>query len=248
MPWIIIVLLGLACAPRPLLVRHDWVPEEGVGAVLERSAASLAELDNMRAEARINFRQQGRRQGATALVLFKAPDRFKMEVRGPLFTHVFTALVEGDSITVLSGGQAWKGVGRGPLLGRLAGGLELGGYDLRYALLGLVEAGLPTEVEYSRADRAVASVGTDPGRRVWVDLHRGFVRREELLLAPGVPLWQRYLRKYRRVGDLYLPGEIEIIQGDTVVELKYRDYDFDRVLEDKHFALEIPDAQIRRVD
>ena len=250
MPWIVIpLLLGLACAPRPPLVRHDWVPDEGIGAVLQRSAASLAALDDLRAEARITFRQQGRRQRATALVLFKAPDRFKVEVRGPLFTHVFTVLIEGDSLTVYSGGQAWKGGCGGPLLGSLAGGLDLGGYDLRYALLGLVEADSLRSVEYPRADRGIASVGADGlERRLWVDLHRGFIAREELMLADGVPLWRRHLRQYRRVGDVYLPREIEIVQGETAVELKYKEYAFNRELEDKHFALEIPDEQIQRLD
>ena len=181
--WFALCTLAIACAPPPV-VREGWDAAQGPAALLAASA-SLAQLGDLTAEAAIELRRGAVRDRGTALVQLVNPDLFRVEVRGPFFTHIFTALLAGDSLTVY--GRAvdppLKGAVRGRLLTTLTG-LELGACDLRYALLGLVEPGsMAGPVEYPRTDRAV--VALTGGRRAWLDLSRGLVLRESIQLPPG---------------------------------------------------------------
>ncbi len=234
--------LALACTPPPV-VRQGWDAAQGPAALLAASA-SLAQFDDLTAEAAIELRRGARRDRGTALVQLINPDLFRVEVRGPFFTHIFTALLEGDSLTVYGRGmdQPLKGTVRGRLLTTLTG-LDLGAGDLRYALLGLVEPGSIAEpVEYPRADRAVVAL-TD-GRRAWLDLRRGLVVRESRPLPAGDVLL-RELGEYRRAAALYLPRRVEIRQANISLVLAYKRYAFNSGLDPSQLQQGLPPAVLR---
>ena len=250
----LLALLIFSCAPPPPPLRQDWRLEQGIAALLDLSIAQLEQVEDLTAEASIAVRYEGGEERATALIQFKNPDLFKMEVRGPFFSHVFTALLRGDSLMAYGSGVGgnWKGTAGGPLLAYLTG-LDLHGYDLRYALLGVVAPGRVDSsrvVEFSWADPAVVPLVAEDGwvRRIWVDLHRGFVMRERIELAEGVLLLDRRLLDYRQLGELYLPARVEIRQGETSVILDYRKYSLNKGIPEDRFLRGIPLDQMRRVD
>ncbi|MEE3259038.1 MAG: hypothetical protein VX293_07500 [Candidatus Latescibacterota bacterium] len=235
--------LALACAPPPVS-REGWRATEGPAALLALAVDPLRDFEDLTVEAAIELRQGEVRERGTALIQLVNPHLFRVEVRGPFFTHIFTALLEGDSLTVY--GRAvdppLKGVAHGHLLAALTG-LDLGQLDLRYALLGFVEPGPVTgPVEYPRADRAVVPLGG--GRRVWLDLQRGFVR-SEAVAVPGGDSLRRELEKYQRLGELYLPQRVKIRQRDVSLALEYKSYAFNRGLDAGQLQRGIPQNVLR---
>ena len=102
MKWFALCALALACAP-PLVVREGWDATQGPAALLAASA-SLAHFEDLTAEAAVALQRGEVRDRGTALVQLVNPDFFRVEVRGPFFTHIFTALLEGDSLTVYGRG------------------------------------------------------------------------------------------------------------------------------------------------
>ena len=229
MKWFALCALALACAP-PLVVREGWDAAQGPAALLAASA-SLTQFADLTAEAAIELQRGKTRNRATAVVQLVNPDLFRLEVRGPFFTHIFTALLEGDSLTVYGRGMdlPLKGTVRGRLLTTLTG-LDFGAYaTLRYALLGLVEPSSIVEaVEYPSTDHAV--VALTGGRRAWLDLRRGLVLRESIPLPEGDVLI-RELKEYRREQALYLPRRVEIRQADVSLVLAYKSYAFNSGLD-----------------
>jgi outer membrane lipoprotein-sorting protein len=248
---LLLLLVVVACAPPPA-VRREWKLEDGFATFLNLSSQELAMLENMTAEASIELRQGAVRESGTALIQMKGTDLFRVDVRGPFYSHVFTALLEGDSLTVYGPAVdgAWKGGAQGPLLMHLTG-VDLGLYTLPYALLGLVEPGaLATDIdiEYPRADRAIIPFyGQGTLRRLWVDLHSGLVAREHLETLAGQLLVERRLAKDRRVANLLLPQRVEITQGDVAISLDYRNYDIDKELSVDIFSKGVPRQQLRRI-
>ena len=243
MKWFALCALALACAP-PLVVREGWDAAQGPAALLAASA-SLAQFADLTAEAAIELQRGETRNRATAVVQLINPDLFRLEVRGPFFTHIFTALLEGDSLTVYGRGMdlPLKGTVRGRLLTTLTG-LDFGAYDLRYALLGLVEPGSIVEpIEYPRTDQAV--VALTGGRRAWLDLGRGLVLRESIPLPEGDVLL-RELREYRRQDALYLPRRVELRQADVSLVLAYKSYAFNTGLDASQLQQGLP-AEVMRV-
>lgn len=242
MKWCALCALALACAP-PLVVREGWDAAQGPAALLTASA-SLAQCKDLTAEAAIELRRGAVRERGTALVQLVNPELFRVEVRGPFFTHIFTALLEGDSLTVY--GRAVDPPLKGPMRGRLLTaltGLDLGAYDLRYALLGLVEPGsIAGPVEYPHADQAVVALAG--GRRAWLDLRRGLVLRESIPL-PGGDVLLRELRQYRREDALYLPRRVEIRQADVSLVLDYKRYAFNRGLDASQLQQGLPAGVMR---
>ena len=240
--WFALCALALACT-QPPVVRQGWDEDQGPAALLAASA-SLAQFEDLTAEAAIELRRGAGRDRGTALVQLINPDLFRVEVRGPFFTHIFTALLEGDSLTVYGRGmdQPLKGTMRGRLLTTLTG-LDFGAGDLRYVLLGLVEPGSIAEpVEYARAARAVAAL-TD-GRRVWLDLRRGLVVRESLPLPEGGVLLREF-GEYRREDALYLPRRVEIRQADISLVLSYKRYAFNSGLDASQLQQGLPTTVLR---
>ena len=232
-------------------MRHDWNRGDGLNQLLRLSDVGLEHTDDLTAEARITFTHSQTRRSATASILYARPDLFRIDVRGPLFSHILTAVAWGDSIAVLSDGQAWSGNLSDGILAELTD-FDVGPYDIRYALLGLVRPGRVREdgeIVYPRADRAVAELSGENGvrRRVWVDLHRGFVSREEVGWEGGDG-WSRDLRDYRQVGSdnesLYLPSRIDIRQGDIEIDLHYRSYAVNSGLGKSTFFRGIPPSMV----
>jgi len=246
-----ILLLIAACAPPPL--RQDWHPEQGFEILLHRSAEQLRRLEDLTAEASVTVRRGDAREQGTALIQLRNPDLFRIEVRGPFYSHILTVLLQKDTLMVHgpAAGGSWKGTVRGSLLPFLTG-VDLRAYDLRHALLGVVAPGRvdpAKKVEYPRADRAIVPlVGEGAERRIWVDLFSGFVVREELDTGAGDGLLSRRLGDYRRVGDLYLPTRVEIHQQETTIVLDYRHYALNRGIAAKRFFDDLPLERMRRVD
>ena len=246
-----LALLVWGCATQRSLQRQNWNHQEGVEALIGLTAADLQWLRDLKAEARITYQQAGQKNSGTAVILFKNPDLLKIEVRGPLYSHVFTALLQADSLTILSGEGAWKGAAQGSLLWRLTE-IDFGSYDLKYAILGLVEPGRIDSNrarEYPRADRVIVPLwGSAYCRRLWIDLQRGFISREEITFADGNLLLSRELKDYQEVGGIYLPRQVEIHQGEVDLILEYQNYLANRGIPDEHFTRDIPQGRLQRVE
>ena len=227
------LVLVVACAPPPQLRRHGWVGDAGdITELLRGDYEALLGLGDLTAEAQLTVGDpQGRHHSASGAVLFRAPDLLRLDVRGPLFQRLLTAVIDADTLVALVGEQHVRLPARDGLDTFLD--IDLGGYDPRWALLGVVvppaasapsEGGL--EIVYPRADRAVvlspaeAPVGR---RRLWLDLHHGFVDREEILDDTGAVLWTRTLRRYRRLPgtDVYLPRAVRIEGNDRLLLVEY---------------------------
>jgi hypothetical protein len=226
----------------------------GYEQLLEAPLGRLGQLQDLTAEARLTVRANGREQRATALVQMIMPDLMKLEVRGPFFSHILTVVLVADTLFVHGPAAAgnWQGPADGFLLEFLTG-VDLGGYDLCYALLGLVErAPVDTTraLEFPRGDRAIVSLQTRPGyhRRIWIDLHRGLVTREEVVKDGSSWGLIRQLRNYQRVGTMLLPRTVEIMQGGSLIKLEYQRYRLNTGLRRSAFAAALPRGAIRRPD
>jgi hypothetical protein len=245
---LVLALWQLGCGP-PGAVRRDWNRQGGVSALLSASASTHLLLEDLTAEVRIELRQGEEKSSAMASLLYKRPGFFRLDVRGPLlFTHVLTALIRGDSLTVLAQGKRWQSEDSGQLLARLTG-IDLGMYDVAYALIGLLEPGRidpEAAAVYPRADHAIITLddGVGFGRRLWLDLDEGFATREEARFD-GMLLWRRDLEDYRLLatdprGDLYLPKEVQITQRDMSIQLIYRNHLVNSGLSEQAFTRGIP--------
>lgn len=243
--WVLLALGLAACASRSV-VRQGWDPGGGVDALLAEAAGDLDRLQDLTAEARVTMAGQEGKGAATAFIIYKPPSRFRVDIRGPLFTHVLTAVLDGDSLLVHAQGQVWRGTTGDGLLGHLLD-VDLGSYHLPYAILGVVQPGRidpRVATRYTRADRAIATLD-DPGlrRRIWVDLFRGFVSREEVYETEQLA-WSRLLSRYRAVGPsgqgIYLPREVEIRQGRRTVTLSFRRYSVNTGIDDTSIRRGIP--------
>ena len=251
---VLLVALG-ACAPSQL-VRQSWTPQGGPERALVLAQSGLAAFDDLTAEAKITFRQGRTRRTATASILYLKPDLFRVDVRGPLYSHLLSLLLRDSHVTVLAGNETWQGQTTSGLLSSLTP-FELGDYDLRYALLGLVwpggdETGVGSgasgfgisNITYPRADRAIVQLVGGAGEQlVWIDLQSGFVIREQLR-SRGLIVWTRELGEYVELptasGSVYLPGHITFEQGDVGIELDYKNYRVDDGLSAKKLEAGIP--------
>lgn len=231
------LLALVSCAP---LLRQGWSPAQGATALLERCGSEPARITDLKAAAELTLIQPGQRQYASAALLFKPPDLFRVEVRGPLFVHLFTALLRGDSLVVGAGDGSWRGGPfSAPALTR-RWGLDLAGYDLRHALLGLVTPAPLDSLIQSQPDRCLAYLAGTPSRRLWLDTRHGFITGEELLTPAGAPGLVRRLQDYQRVGEVYLPRRVEIRQGERALILEYRSWELDTGLGEGAFTRGIP--------
>ena len=221
------IILLYGCAARVPVRRADWHFETGVDSLLISAAADFRNLQDLQAEAGISYEQAGQRDKGAAGILYRRPDMLRVEVRGgPFSSHVLTALLHRDSLTVVSGDNYRKEPVGGSVLAQLVD-LDLGDYNLAYALLGMVEpvgADSLAALEYPRADVLVATVlGPSRRRRLWIDRLSGFVTREEID-RPGAAKLVRVLRDYQLVDQVYLPGMVEIRQAGAALVLDYRNY------------------------
>lgn len=246
-----IVLLLVGCAPS--VIRREWRREEGIEALLRLAAAPLEHLRDLTAEATIAAEREGHREQGLALIQCQGADLLRLEVRGPLYTLLFAALIQGDTLTVWGPGVggAWKGAVDGPLLAYLTG-VELKGGDLKEILLGVVApASIDSakRIEYVGAGQAVVPLaGKEVVRRLWVDLDRGLVTREEVSLPEGPVLWERRLRDYRWVGSLLLPRKVELRQGRMAIVLNYRRYLLDQGVSASRLLQGVPREGVRWFD
>ena len=221
------LFLLAGCASRQPLTRTGWHLGDGtVHELWRKSEAEFHSVQNLKAEAKITYRREGETLKGRMGLLFKRPSVLHMEVIAPFFGPVFAAIIDEDSLTVLSGEEIFKGSSSGDLLQQLTGiDLDLG--NAVYTVLGFTEPPLPTSsmnLEYPRADLVIANID-EPGRRrrVWIDLHRGFVRREEIFNGFD-PVMTKELDNYKLVDGLHLPKLVSIHQGEATVVLEYKNY------------------------
>ena len=193
--------------------------------MLRADFAAVQALDDLTAEARFTLTHERGRNALDASILFRPPDLMRLDVQGPLFVHVLSAVVEADSLLAVVEGRSLVLQAEDGLDYFL--GIDLGGYDLRWVLLGMVVPGVPdtSRVRHPVAGRAVVPMESAdlPPRRLTLDLQRGFVVREEVLTPGGRVLWSRRLQRFRRLPgtDLYLPRLVTIESGGRALELEY---------------------------
>ena len=239
-----------ACAPTQV-ARRNWTSQDGPEQALVLAQSGLTALDDLTAEARITFRQGRTRRAAMASVLYKRPDLFRVDVRGPLYRHLLSLLLRGEQVTVVAGRQTVHGDAASPLLAELTA-FDLGDYDARHALLGVVQPpptrGLELgirQVTYPRADRALVHVREAMGaeRILWIDLQRGLVTKEQIR-RHGRLVWTRELEDYREFqtarGLVYLSRKVTFIQGELGLELDYKSYRIDEGLSVEALQAGIP--------
>ena len=215
-----------ACGPPPPVTRDGWPGGAGeVSALLGADFAAVQALDDLTAEARLTLTHEQGRNGLDASILFRPPDLMRLDVQGPLFVHVLSAVVEADSLLAVVKGRSMVLQAEDGLDYFL--GIDTGGYDPRWLLLGVVVPGDPdtSRVTHPLAGRAVVPMETAdlPPRRLTLDLNRGFVVGEEVLDPGGGVLWSRRLQRFRRLPgtDLYLPRLVIIESGGRTLELEY---------------------------
>ena len=222
--WLLPALLVVtACGPPRPVQRAEWTGDEDIEKLLRADAQSLLALEDLTAEVRFTLHKVGSASGS---ILFQPPALLRLDVRGPLFQRILSAVLDGDQLIALADDHLYHMPSRDGLNTFLD--IDLGGYDPRLALLGVVAPGRRVEpTDYPRADRA--RITLDDGiagqrRRLWVDLHRGFVEREEILDDQGHTYWSRRMSHWRRLADtdLYLPAKIRIERHGRVLELDYR--------------------------
>ncbi|MCY3739377.1 MAG: hypothetical protein OXG13_23495 [Gemmatimonadaceae bacterium] len=226
-----------ACGPPPPVQRQGWAAGAGeIAGVLGADFAAVQGLDDLTAEARLTLTHEQGRNSLAASMLFRPPDLLRLDVQGPLFQHVLSAVIEADTLLALVEGRRLALQADDGLEYFL--GIDLGGYDPRWTLLGVVLPGEPdtARVRLPGPGRAVVPVEASPDlppRRLTLDLHRGFVVGEAVLDDSGEILWSRRLQRFRRLPgtDVYLPRSVRIESGGRILELEYGKVRLDRGLE-----------------
>lgn len=229
--------VGSACGPPPPVQRQGWAGGAGeVAALLQGDFAAVQGITDLTAEARLTLTHEQGRHSLDASLLFRPPDLLRLDVQGPFFHHVLSAVLEADTLVALIEGRRLALHADDGLDYFL--GIDLGGYDPRSALLGVVMPGEPdtAQVRLAGPGRAVVPVGVSPdlpARRLTLDLHRGFVVGEAVLDDGGQVLWSRRMQGFRRLPgtDIYLPRSVRIESGGRILELEYGKVRLDRGLE-----------------
>ena len=229
--------VGSACGPPPPVQRQGWAGGAGALAPLLRGDfAAIQAVTDLTAEARLTLTHEEGRNSLDASMLFQPPDLLRLDVQGPLFYRVLSAVIDADTLLALVEDRRMALPADNALEYFL--GIDLGGYDPRWALLGVVLPGEPdtAQVRLPGPGRAVVPVQASPdlpGRRLTLDLHRGFVVGEVVLDDSGDVLWSRRLQGFRRLPGtgIYLPRSVRIESGRRILELEYGKVRLDRGLE-----------------
>jgi hypothetical protein len=204
---------------------------EALAGLLRSDAESLLQLADLTAAVRFSVPDVGSASGS---IVFQPPTLLRLDVRGPLFQRILSAVFDGDQLLAIDAdGRFYQMPARDGLDAFLH--IDLAGYDPRLALLGVIAPaahGLE-DIDYPRMDRAVVTLddGIEGQRRqLWIDLHKGFVEREELVDDQGRTRWSRQMSGWHCVDDtdLYLPGMIRVESQGHVLELEFGDIRIDK--------------------
>ncbi|MBT7597939.1 MAG: hypothetical protein HN559_23750, partial [Gemmatimonadetes bacterium] len=234
-----LMLIGFcidACAPPPKPIRRPgWEPATDVTTLLQGGTASLGHIKTLTAAARVTIADEQTTQSLSASFQYLPPELLRIDVRGPLFRHVLTAVFDADTLWSLAEGRLSRFAARRGLVDLLD--LDLMGDDPRIALLGLMDStrtGDVVDVEYPRADRAVAVIREAPGgqRRLWVDILSGWIVAEERIDASGQRRWRRELSDHARVSDseIFLPRHVRIESRGRSLDIQYDEWRVNRDL------------------
>ena len=236
--------MAIGCGQPAVLFEH-WKPNGDLATLLSAHRAQFSQIEDLKLRAQVSLRVDGREERATALLLYAKPDMFRFDVRGPLFTHILTAVMYDDSVTIITREGSWKGDPNASLHRMI--GIDLGGYDLGYLLLGVVQPGRidsNRSVAYPRADRAIVPIAhPEASRTVTIDLFRGFIVAERFE-SPRAS-WHREMTAYRRLGDSYFPGTMSMRQGDNHLQLEYGEIHLNGGIPREDFLRGIPLAAAR---
>ena len=229
-----------ACGPPRPVQRAGWAGDrmgdealEALNALLRADADGLLQLADLTAEVQFSVPDVGSASGS---ILFQPPALLRLDVRGPLFQRILSAVLDGDRLLALADGRLYQMPSRDGLDAFLH--IDLAGYDPRLALLGVIAPAARgiEAIDYPRMDRALVTLddGVEGQRRqLWIDLHGGFAEREELIDDQGRTRWSRQLSGWHRVDgtDLYLPARIRVESQGQALELEYGDIHIDRGVE-----------------
>lgn len=226
---------------QPQLLREQRQPTDDFAKLLTLNFEQFAAIEDLKLRARVRLRMEGREERAMALLMYVKPDMFRIDVRGPLFSHILTAVTQQDTLILVTPEGSWKGSTDTSLSNLI--GIDLSGYDLGMLMLGgVVPAPIDSSVivEYLRADRVVLPlVQADATRRVTVDLYRGLIIAEQFISARAS--WHRELEEYRRVGSSLLPGKMSIRQGENHMLLEYGEFRINKGLPIEEFLRGVPE-------
>ena len=215
------------------MIRQGWESDSGIEELLAMTQNAFGQIEFLTAEVNISVHGRNVNGNASAAIVYKRTDKMRIDVMGPLFKHVLSAVVNDDSMAIVTSSESWHGTISEGLI-RYLPVLDLGEYDLRYALFGIVAPWKTDEkvtLSHSRADRAIVTVAQDVGeRKIWVDLHRGFVFREEVITSTGL-YWQRDFFGHRKILlpgpddmlKIYLPKSVRITRPHSVLDIKFEE-------------------------
>ena len=123
--------VGSACGPPPPVQRQGWAGGAGeLAALLRGDFAAVQGITDLTAEARLTLTHEQGRHSLDASLLFRPPDLLRLDVQGPFFHHVLSAVLEADTLLALVEGRRMALHADDGLDYFL--GIDLGGYDPRW--------------------------------------------------------------------------------------------------------------------
>ena len=241
----LVSLLTSGCAHRRRAVLPPISPDRLVSLVRSKRT----QLMDLRGMARISLQVDDIKQTVRAFILYRAPDRMKMDVMGML----------GSALTAVSGPEKaeiylprekqlivdYEG---GYVLSRLSG-IELGYYDPASMLLGIVPLPDGEQVEAEQVGDRYLLVMRENGtvRRVWVEGDSYLPVEEEIYDDAGVLCLRRTMSRYERIGGAHLPRRIEILDGQNSVRIEFQRRRANQGLDEDRFRLNVPSGVSRVV-
>ena len=233
------------CAHR----RQTVLPPISSDRLVSLVRSKRAQLTDLRGMARISLRVDDIKQTVRAFILYRAPDRMKMDVMGMLGSAL-TAVSGPEKAEIYLPGEKQLVVDYegGYALSRLSG-IELGYYDPASMLLGIVPLPDGEQVEVQQIEGRYLLVVRENGRfrRVWVDGGSYLPVEEEIYDAAGVLRLRRTMSRYERIGGADLPRRIEILEGQNSVRIEFQQRRANQGLDEDRFRLNVPSGVSRVV-
>ena len=225
---------------------------ERVEDILVLEEQNRARLQDFDGEARVSLEVEGVRYRASAFVRFKSPDLLKMEVTDPVFgRHVMTALIREDSLEIYipEVKTIYAGKVDGPLFWEITR-VDLGRYDPKYALLGLIDIGqddLQNMVGFRATNgRRVVTFEEDKWtKRLWIDRKTLLVVEEEIFDRSANLVARRTMGDYRNMDGVVLPKSVKIEQGKSHIKIRFVESAVNTGLSEDMFQMKFPKGTLR---
>jgi outer membrane lipoprotein-sorting protein len=207
----------IGCASGGERLPREITPEE----VVRIASAHLDALSDFRCEAKVVVQDaDGRRQSALTTIVFRAPDRLRVEAINLLGIPLMTLLTRGDSVFFYlpSEHRVLEATVANGALERFIG------LDFEKMSAGAFFLGIPrlTHDDLRQMDRlsregnlcTMRFVSHRGVREIQIDLRYVVIVEEAIYTPDGLLLGRRVARDYHRVDKVYAPRQITITRGE----------------------------------